>query len=116
MTTPEELGAAVRRARQARGFTLRRLARASGMTESWLTRIEQGRGNPSIRTLCRVAGALGLPVSTILYDAEGRPFDDRTIIDADEFHRSQEDSRVQRFLANAEDYGERMEREGRFRW
>jgi transcriptional regulator with XRE-family HTH domain len=116
---PRELGAAVRRARHARGFTIRRLARVSGMTESWLLRIEHGDGTPSMRKLGDLARTLGVPVSTILYDAEGRPFDDRIIIiiiDADELMQAREDPRVQKLLTDADAYGQRITREGRLRW
>jgi transcriptional regulator with XRE-family HTH domain len=49
--------------RTGRGLTFDQLARKSGVSKGMLVQIEQGRTNPSIATLCRVANALGVSVS-----------------------------------------------------
>ena len=64
---PRAVGAAVARNladfRRRRGFSLEQLAQRSGVSKGMLVQIEQGRTNPSIATLCRVANALGVAVA-----------------------------------------------------
>jgi transcriptional regulator with XRE-family HTH domain len=50
-------------ARGARGLTFDQLAKKSGVSKGMLVQIEQGRTNPSVATLCRIANALGVTVS-----------------------------------------------------
>src|SRR5476649_77235 len=59
-------------ARGARGLTFDQLARKSGVSKGMLVQIEQGRTNPSIATLCRVANALGVTVSRFV-ESSGEP-------------------------------------------
>jgi transcriptional regulator with XRE-family HTH domain len=56
----------VRAARAARGWSLDGLATRSGVSKGMLVQIEQGRANPSIATLVRVANALGVGVPELL--------------------------------------------------
>src|ERR1051325_9685201 len=49
--------------RASRGLTFDQLARKSGVSKGMLVQIEQGRTNPSIATLCRIANALGVAVA-----------------------------------------------------
>jgi transcriptional regulator with XRE-family HTH domain len=49
----------VRAARTARRWSLDRLAALSGLSKGVLVAIEQGRGNPSVGTLWRIAEAFG---------------------------------------------------------
>ena len=58
--------------RTSRGLTLEELARRSGVSKGMLVQIEQGRTNPSIATLCRVANALGVAVSRFV-ETEDEP-------------------------------------------
>jgi transcriptional regulator with XRE-family HTH domain len=64
---PDAVGAAVARNladhRRRRGLSLEQLAQRSGVSKGMLVQIEQGRTNPSIATLCRVANALGVAVA-----------------------------------------------------
>src|SRR5258708_7248110 len=53
----------LRLVRGARDLTLDQLAKKSGVSKGMLVQIEQGRTNPSIATLCRVANALGVAVA-----------------------------------------------------
>jgi transcriptional regulator with XRE-family HTH domain len=53
--------------RQERGFTLDALAKRSGVSKGMLVEIEQRRTNPSIATLCRLANALNVGLSELLY-------------------------------------------------
>src|SRR5258706_14585950 len=67
LNDPGEVGAAVARNladfRRRRGLSLEQLAQRSGVSKGMLVQIEQGRTNPSIATLCRVANALGVAVA-----------------------------------------------------
>jgi transcriptional regulator with XRE-family HTH domain len=64
------IGAGLRRARQRRRLTLRAVAEAAGVTESFLSQVERDVASPSIATLRRIAVALGLSIGEIL-DAVG---------------------------------------------
>jgi transcriptional regulator with XRE-family HTH domain len=56
----------LRRLRTNKGFSLERLARASGVSRAMLSQIELSRSAPTINTLWRVASALGTPLSALL--------------------------------------------------
>jgi Predicted transcriptional regulators len=56
----------VRAQRAHRGMTLDELALRSGVSRGMLIQIEQGRTNPSINTLNRVADALGVSVGRLV--------------------------------------------------
>ncbi|MBM3148084.1 MAG: helix-turn-helix transcriptional regulator [Actinobacteria bacterium] len=49
--------------RRALGLTQEQLAAAADVRQSEISRIENGRGNPTVLTLARLADALGLEVS-----------------------------------------------------
>ena len=67
LNDPDAVGAAVARnlvdLRRRRGLSLEQLAQRSGVSKGMLVQIEQGRTNPSIATLCRVANGLGVAVA-----------------------------------------------------
>lgn len=50
----------LRAIRQARGISLRKLARITGLDPAHLSRVERGRSGLSVRSLHTVADALGL--------------------------------------------------------
>ncbi|MBL6458160.1 helix-turn-helix transcriptional regulator [Belnapia sp. T6] len=60
------LGPQLRRLRQARGLTLDALAEAVGLDKGYLSRLERGQKAPSIATLLRLAGSLGVSVAELL--------------------------------------------------
>jgi XRE family transcriptional regulator, regulator of sulfur utilization len=64
------IGGGIRARRHTAGHTLEELASRSGLSKTILSRIENGRGNPSVETLFRIARALGLPLSALLEDGE----------------------------------------------
>ncbi|WP_250474981.1 XRE family transcriptional regulator [Caballeronia sp. GAFFF1] len=73
--------------RKARGLTLDQLAQASGVSRGMVVQIEQGRTNPSVATLCRLANALVVPISKLIEpDAQGTAFKTR-LSDASELWR-----------------------------
>ena len=46
-------------ARQSSGLTQQELSERTGITQADISKIETGRGNPSVKTLQRIASALG---------------------------------------------------------
>lgn len=52
-------------------MSLGALAQRSGLSKTILARIEAGQGNPALETLWRVAGALDVPLGSLL--GEGEP-------------------------------------------
>jgi transcriptional regulator with XRE-family HTH domain len=66
------IGQNVRRLRRRRDLTLDMLAERAGVSKGTVIGVEQARANPSIATLCRLADALGVGVSTLI-EPEGIP-------------------------------------------
>jgi XRE family aerobic/anaerobic benzoate catabolism transcriptional regulator len=64
------VGATVRHHRDALGWSRRRLADASGVSERFLAQLEAGDGNISLRRFADVARALGTTASALLASAE----------------------------------------------
>jgi transcriptional regulator with XRE-family HTH domain len=56
--------------RRALGLTLERLAERAGMTPNYIGTIENGKRDPSLSTLLRLADALEIPLSDLVRDAE----------------------------------------------
>jgi transcriptional regulator with XRE-family HTH domain len=67
------IGARIRQERQARRWTLDRLAETAGVSRRMLVNIEQGAANPSVGTLLRVSGALGVGLPALVEPAEPKP-------------------------------------------
>jgi transcriptional regulator with XRE-family HTH domain len=65
-TIQSRLGAA----RRARGLSFDQLAAVAGVSKGMLVQIEQGKANPSIAILCRVASALQLSVADLILSRE----------------------------------------------
>ena len=57
------LGAKVRHHRKLKGMTQERLALDAGMERSYVSDLERGMRNPSVRALGRLAEALGVQPS-----------------------------------------------------
>jgi transcriptional regulator with XRE-family HTH domain len=68
-----ELGERLRAIRQLRRRTLKEIASAAGISESFLSQLERGRTNATIATLQRLARALGIEVSDLFTTDAGRP-------------------------------------------
>ena len=62
----ERIGAHIRQEREARGWGPGELARRAGMQPPNLSRLETGKHVPSLDTLERVAGALGVRVANLV--------------------------------------------------
>jgi transcriptional regulator with XRE-family HTH domain len=65
----ENLGAAIRAAREARGLSLRALARRVNVSPSVVSQMERGKANPSVGTLYALVSELGVSLNELL----GRP-------------------------------------------
>lgn len=63
------IGSSLRSVRRRRGMTLRQVADAAGVTESFLSQVERDIASPSIATLRRIAVALGTSIGVILDEA-----------------------------------------------
>src|SRR3954464_90945 len=68
-----ELGERLRAIRQARRKTLKEIAGAAGISESFLSQLERGRTNATIATLQRLATALGIEGSDLFSPGAPRP-------------------------------------------
>lgn len=66
----ERLGAAIREARNGR-YTLQQLADEAGVSLGSISQLERGMGNPSFRTLQRIAGALDLRIGDLVEAESG---------------------------------------------
>jgi transcriptional regulator with XRE-family HTH domain len=62
----ENLGAAVRAAREARGLSLREVARRTELSASFISQIELGKANPSVGTLYALVAVLGVSLNELL--------------------------------------------------
>jgi transcriptional regulator with XRE-family HTH domain len=60
-----ELGGRLRAIRLLRRLTLREVAAAAGISESFVSQLERGRTNASVATLQRLASALGIEISDL---------------------------------------------------
>jgi len=63
VTTPEELGAALKSARIARGLRLEDLALAAGVGRRFLGELERGKPTVRLAETLRVAEALGVSIT-----------------------------------------------------
>ncbi|UJR82828.1 helix-turn-helix domain-containing protein [Sandaracinus amylolyticus] len=74
------LGAALRRAREAKGLTVSELARRSGIAKATLSELEAGRANPTLETLW----ALAVPLEVSLGELVDPPAPSMTVVRATE--------------------------------
>lgn len=63
-----DLGGRLRAIRLLRRLTLREVAEAAQVSESFVSQLERGRSNASVATLQRLAAALGIEVSDLFTD------------------------------------------------
>ncbi|WP_037569992.1 helix-turn-helix domain-containing protein [Phaeacidiphilus oryzae] len=75
MSDPERVNAALaanlKKQRATAGLSLDALAGRSGVSRTMLIQIEQGRTNPSVGTVARIADALGLSIARLLDYQDG---------------------------------------------
>lgn len=65
-----EFGLAIRRLREARGWSQERLAEAADMNRSYIGEVERGAAIPSLITIDKLAAALGTSASGVLAHCE----------------------------------------------
>ena len=70
MDVVQLLGVNVRRYRKLKGMSQERLALDAGMERSYVSDLERGMRNPSVRALGRLAEALGIAPSDLLSATE----------------------------------------------
>jgi transcriptional regulator with XRE-family HTH domain len=63
--TAAYLGARVRQLRRERGMTLKALGGQAGLSHPFLSQLERGLARPSVGSVERIAGALGVPVTAL---------------------------------------------------
>ncbi len=62
----EALGALLREERRAAGLSLRELAERTKVSNAYLSQVERGRHEPSLRVLAAVASTLGVSLAGLL--------------------------------------------------
>jgi quercetin dioxygenase-like cupin family protein/DNA-binding phage protein len=67
------IGGRVRQERQSRHWTLDQLAEAAGVSRRMVVNVEQGAANPSIGTLLRISGALGVGLPALVEPPAPKP-------------------------------------------
>lgn len=75
--TRQAFGRRVRALREQRGISLRKFALTVGINKSFLVDIEYGRRSPTLDTMEKIAGGLGVSLSYLLRGVgpEGAPRD-----------------------------------------
>ncbi|MFW6059504.1 MAG: helix-turn-helix domain-containing protein [Phycisphaeraceae bacterium] len=68
-----DVGANIRRRREAAGLTLTALAERAELTKSTLSKIETGRTSAPVSTLLRIADALGVPLAEFFLEPRDDP-------------------------------------------
>lgn len=61
-----EIASKIRELRKSRNMTIQELAYRCEMERSNMSRIEAGKTNITIKTLCKICGALGVELSDII--------------------------------------------------
>lgn len=64
--TGDVLAASVARVRRAAGLTLSAVAARAGVSPAYVSQMESGAANPTVRTLCQIADALGATPAELL--------------------------------------------------
>jgi transcriptional regulator with XRE-family HTH domain len=86
------VGLKIRHMRLLKGLTLNQLAEAAGCSESLVSKIENGRANPSLRMIHRLAVAFGMPVAGF-FELQSEPYGivlrhgERPVIEIDQVRR-----------------------------
>jgi transcriptional regulator with XRE-family HTH domain len=64
-STPAQLGVAIAGLREKRGLSIETLAAAAGIHFTYLSKIENGRGNPSWKVVGNLAKELGVEIAEL---------------------------------------------------
>ena len=71
--SPKQLGAAIRRARQSKGFTQTQVARLSGMRQATISEIESGHSGITLASLFTLLAALDMELVADSRSGENAP-------------------------------------------
>ena len=63
--------------RRSKRWSQEQLAERASIQRSYLADLERGYRNPSVRTLLKVANAIGLPISSLFVEDPGYPDQNR---------------------------------------
>lgn len=69
----QEIGEIIRKRRKSIDYTQEKLAELSDLNVTFIGEMERGHCNPSIDTLHKISQALAMPLSQLIYAAEGQP-------------------------------------------
>ena len=67
------IGTRVKNERQSKGWTLDRLADATGVSRRMIVNVEQGAANPSVGILLRISDALGVGLPALVEPPQPKP-------------------------------------------
>jgi transcriptional regulator with XRE-family HTH domain len=79
-----QIGADIRALRKARGTTLVELSAAVGRSVGWLSQVERGLAEPSVRDLGRIAERLGVSISLFFRSSAKRPEEQGIVLRAED--------------------------------
>jgi len=65
------VGSRLKHARLARGLRLKDVAELVGCTEGLISKIENGRANPSLNMLHQIVGAIGTNIAAVFAETDG---------------------------------------------
>ena len=80
----ERIGADVRALRKAKGVTLQALSAAIGRSVGWMSQVERGTSEPSVRDLGLIAERLGVNISVFFRSAARRPEEQGLVLRAED--------------------------------
>ena len=80
----ERLGADIRALRKSRGSTLQALSGKVGRSVGWLSQVERGITEPSVRDLDLIAESLGVSISLFFRSASKRPEEHGIVLRAED--------------------------------
>jgi transcriptional regulator with XRE-family HTH domain len=64
--TPRQMGRRIQKLREAQDLSRQELARKAGMNRETIRLLEAGRFDPTLRTLTKLARALGVPLTDLV--------------------------------------------------
>ena len=100
----------VRELREEKGVSQVRLAVAAGMDPATLNRLEMGKANPNLKTLERLADALGVEVGDFFPKAEAVSLEQWLEERCGHSYLAMSSEELARFVEDAEDLDEQLER------
>lgn len=60
----------IRKFRLEKGWSQKKLAEEAGLSQSFIHSVETGEKSPTIRSIRKIAKALGVPVEEIIHEGE----------------------------------------------